>query len=200
MRIRIDLKILIFLVIFYFTNQLRQYLIIMFFSMIHEIGHIVVALIMKIKLEKIEVMPFGLKASFGTNFNDNQVKEILVALAGPITSLALGIICTNINLFFVSKQELVYSNLLIGIFNLIPIYPLDGGRIIKGILHIKIGKIKSQVYTERISNITIIILTVISSIMVYYYKNLAIFLICIFLWWVTLQEKNDKTLAILQGK
>ena len=41
LRIRIDLKILVFLIIFYFTNQIREYLIIMFFCVIHEIGHTV---------------------------------------------------------------------------------------------------------------------------------------------------------------
>ena len=60
--------------------------------------------------------------------------------------------------------------------------------------------IKTENLTNKISYITIIILTIISSIAVYYYKNLAIFLVCIFLWNMLWQEKNDKTLAILQGK
>ena len=41
LRIRIDLKIFIFLALFYFTNQIRIYLIIMFFCFLHEIGHII---------------------------------------------------------------------------------------------------------------------------------------------------------------
>ena len=198
MRIRIDLKIFIFLILFYITNQIRTYLIIMVFCIIHEIGHIVVGLILKMKLEKIEIMPFGLSSSFDTNFN--KYKEIIVALAGPITSLALVILCNKINFKYINTQEAMYSNLLILLFNLIPIYPLDGGRIIKGILHTKYGAIKSENFIYKISKITIIILTVVSSIAVYYYKNIAIFLSCIFLWSLCLKEKNDKTLAILQGK
>lgn len=152
------------------------------------------------KPEKIEIMPFGLAISFYTNFNDNKIKEIIVALAGPATSFALAILFNYINLRYVTMQEAVYSNLLILLFNLIPLYPLDGGRIIKGILDIKLGVTKGSKIINKISYITMIILTVISSIGVFYYKNFAIFLFCIFLWIIVLKEKNGKSLDILQGK
>lgn len=190
MRIRIDLKIFIFLALFYFTHQLRIYLIIMLFSIIHEIGHIIVGLILKIKLEKIEIMPFGITASFYSDFKESKIKEIFVALAGPIVSLAMAFLGGNFDITYIANEEFVYSNILICIFNLIPIYPLDGGRIIKGILYIILGSEKSEILMNKISNITIIILTIISSIAVYYYKNIAIFLICIFLWSLSLKEKK----------
>jgi len=199
LRIRIDLKIFIFLTLFYFTNQIRIYLIIMLFSIAHEIAHIITGLILKMKPEKIEIMPFGLTASF-YKIDNNTIKEIFVALAGPITSLILAILFSKIDLKFITMQEAVYSNILIFLFNVIPIYPLDGGRIIKGIIHIILGEAKSKIIINKISNITIIILTIISSIAVYYYKNIAIFLVCIFLWNLALKEKNDKTLAIFSGK
>ena len=199
MRIRIDLKILIFLLIFYFTNQIRIYLIIMLFSVIHEMGHIVVGLILKLRPYKIEIMPVGLNVAFYSEIN-NKYKEILISLAGPITNFILAIICQHIDLKYMTTQEAVYSNLLILLFNIIPIYPLDGGRIIKGILDINVGIIKSEKIINRKKKITIIILTIISSITVYYYKNFAIFLTCIFLWNLVLREKSDKTLAILRVK
>ena len=202
MKIRIDLKILFFLIIFYFTKQLENYLIVMFFAFLHEIGHIITGVFFKMKLEKIEIMPFGLSASFYTKFDDKKfkIKEIFIALAGPITSLLLAILCNHINFTYIARQEAVYSNLLILFFNLIPLYPLDGGRIIKGIIYTKMGILQTENIVNKISNITMIVLTIISSIAVYYYKNIAIFLVCIFLWSVVLQEKNNKTLAILQGK
>ena len=200
MRIRIDLKIFIFLLIFYFTNQIKIYLITMFFCLAHEIGHIIAGLIMRMKVEKIEIMPFGLSAGFYSNFNGNNfiIKEIFVAIAGPFTSLALAILCSNINFAYITTQEAIYSNILILIFNLLPLYPLDGGRIIKGILHIKFGIIKAEDLIDKISYITMIIITVISSIAVYYFKNIAIFLVCIFLWYMALQEKNAKLLLFLR--
>jgi len=202
LKIRIDLKILIFLIIFYFTKQIRIYLIVMFFSFLHELGHIIIGVILKKKIDKLEIMPFGLAVTFYTTFDDKHynIKEILVALAGPISSLILAILFNYIKLPYITKQEAVYANLLILLFNILPIYPLDGGRIIKCILHTKMGIIQTEDIINKISNITMIVLTVISSITIYYYKNIAIFLVCIFLWTIVLQEKNDKTLAILQGK
>lgn len=172
----------------------------MLFSIVHEIGHIIVGIILKMKTEKIEIMPFGLSVSFYANIDNNTIKEIIVSLAGPIMSLVLAILLSKIDLKIIAMQEAVYSNILIFLFNVIPIYPLDGGRIIKGILHIILGEAKSKIAVNKISNMTIIILTVISSIAVYCYKNIAIFLVCIFLWSLCLKEKNDKTLAILPGK
>jgi len=200
LRIRIDLKIFVFLLIFYFTNQIKIYLIIMFFCFLHEIGHIIAGQSLKMKIEKIEIMPFGLSSTFYSSINGDKIKEIFIVLAGPIMSLALAILFSNINLIYITTQEAVYSNILILLFNIIPIYPLDGGRIIKGILHIIVGESKAEIITNKISNIVIILLTIISSIAVFYYKNIAIFLSCIFLWNIALLEKNNKTLAILQGK
>ena len=77
-------------------------------------------------------------------------------------------------------------------------YPLDGGRIIKGILHIEFGREKSESIVSNVSRMAIVILTIISSIAVYCLKNIAIFLICIFLWSLIIKEKNSKTLDILR--
>lgn len=196
MRIRIDLKILIFLLLFYFTKQINIYLIIMFFSIIHELGHMLTGLIFKLKVDKLEIMPCGVSVSFKESKNMSikkiELKKILIALAGPATSLFLVVLYTYINTLYISKQDAVYANLLILLFNLIPLYPLDGGRIIKGILNIEIGYEKSQQLTNLISNFTMIILTLFCSIGVYYFKNIAIFLICIFLWIITIQENNKE--------
>ena len=210
MKIRIDLKIFIFLIIFYFTHQIKIYIIIMFFSFLHELGHIIVGVILKMKIEKIEMLPCGFSSSFQANLKDYEykiknanlltLKKIIIALAGPILSLTLVIIFTYVNIPYITKQDAIYSNLLISIFNLIPLYPLDGGRIIKGILHIEFGKDKSESLTNSVSKTTIIVLTIVSSIAVYCLKNVAIFLICVFLWSIILKEKNGKILDILRRK
>ena len=208
MKIRIDLKIFIFLVIFYFTNQIEIYVIIMFFSFLHEVGHIIAGIMLKMKIERIEILPCGFSSSFKGSFKDYKnniknadvltLKKIIVAGAGPILSMILVIIFSYIDIPYITKQDAVYSNLLIAIFNLMPLYPLDGGRIIEGILHIEFGKDKSENIIKNVSKATIIVLTICSSIAVYCLKNIAIFLVCIFLWSLILKEKNGKTLDILR--
>ena len=80
--------------------------------------------------------------------------------------------------------------MLIAIFNLIPIYPLDGGRIIKEILHICIGLRKSEKYTYMISKTMIILLTAISSVAILYIRNISILIIVAYLWILMIIEKR----------
>ena len=200
MKIRIDLKIFIFFVLFYITKQINIYLTIMFFCLIHELGHIVMGLILKMKPNKLEIIPCGLTVSFNVspdelNFkikkgNLLELKKIIVALSGPIVSLILAIGYTYLEPTYITKQDAIYSNILILLFNLLPLYPLDGGRILKSILHIEFGNKQSKIIVNKISNIIMIIITVVCSIAIYYFKNIAIFLICVILWIMTIQENR----------
>ena len=165
MRFRIDLKIFIFLILFYFTKKIQIYATIMIFALIHELGHLAVGLIMGMKPEKIELMPFGFSVSFKIN-----VKEY------------------NKKLNIITSFLIIYTNFLIMIFNLLPIYPLDGGRILKGILSINFGKRKAEKYINCISKVTIIVIITLSSILILYVHNIAIFLINIYLLYLVIKE------------
>ena len=83
---------------------------------------------------------------------------------------------------------MLYSNLLLILFNLLPIYPLDGGRILKGILHILFGKVKAEKYINKISFVILILITFLSSIIIYKVRNISIFLIILVLWIIVIKE------------
>ena len=215
MRFRIDLKIFIFLIIFYFTKQIEIYAMIMLFALIHELGHLLAGILMGMKPEKIELMPFGVSISFKIKVEEYnkkikkgnmlEIKKILVALAGPLTNFIIIIIASNINIDLFKALIVIYTNFLIMIFNLLPIYPLDGGRILKGILHINFGIQKSEFYTNIISKITVTIITILSRVLILYIHNIAIALIDMYLWYLVIKEdtiykKREKILENINKK
>ncbi len=198
MRFRIDLKIFLFILLFYCTKQIESYAMIMFFAILHEFGHLMAGLILRMKPEKIEIMPYGVSIAFQITQKDynqkikkgNQLelKKIIVALAGPITNVILMIIVSQMKVNVFEGLMILYANLLLVLFNLLPIYPLDGGRIVKGILHIFLGKRKAETYANRISFVTLILVTFIASILIYQVENIAIFLIVLVLWGIFIKE------------
>ena len=77
MRFRIDLKIFVFLIIFYFTKQIEIYAMIMFFALIHELGHLLAGLLLGMKPEKIELMPFGVSISFKIKVEEYKKRKFI---------------------------------------------------------------------------------------------------------------------------
>lgn len=199
MNIKINLKIFLFAIMFYFTKQIQIYAMLMLFGIIHELGHLICGLFLGLKPKSLKVMPLGFAIEFKLPVdyynkkirrgNLMQLKKLIIALAGPITNFSIVAGCLIIKTKY-NIEYILYSNLLIGLFNLLPIYPLDGGRCIKNILHIVKGKRVSLEYTNKIANLCIVTLTAISSIVIYRYKNIAILLIIIYLWGLVINENR----------
>lgn len=160
------------------------------------------------KPKKIEIMPLGFSISFSLSTNDYnkkikkgnilEVKKIIVAIAGPLTNIILMIYFMFFSIDIISNVTAIYANLLIVLFNLLPIYPLDGGRILKSLIHILLGGKIAQIVVNKIANILIIVITMIGSIGIYYLKNIAILIIIIFLWGLVIRE-NRKYHLIMKG-
>lgn len=188
MNIKINLKIFLFAIIFYFTKQIHIYVLLMLFAFCHEMGHLLCGIILGLKPKSLKIMPMGLSIEFeiySKNIKEKlQIKKIWIALAGPITNIMIMFITIifNKNIETILYQEIIYSNLLIAIFNLLPIYPLDGGRVLKEVIHIMKGRKRAIELTNYISNVSMILLTFTSSIAIYYYKNIAILFIVAYLW------------------
>ena len=200
MSIKLDLKIFLFLFLFLITSQIEMYILLMDSAILHEIGHLVAGLVLKFKPEEIKLNPVGLRIQFKVsdeeykikNTKTLNIKKAIIALAGPLTNLIIAVITIIIakinfqNMYI--YQLIIYSNLLIAMFNLIPIYPMDGGRIINETIKIFYGNKVAYKLTYIISKTVLILLTAISSIVILYIHNISIVIILAYLWYLEILE------------
>lgn len=183
MKIKVDLKIFLIIILYILTKNIKVFAISFIFILLHELGHAITGVILGLKIKKININVFGLSIEFENYGKERLNNKIIIDMAGP----AINIITFIIAVIF-KHEEIAYINILLAIINLLPIYPLDGGRIVKNLL-LKSHNYKQVVgYTEKISKDTLIIITAISSIVILYIKNVGIFLVILYLWSIALKE------------
>ncbi len=144
----------------YFESFLAAYIS----ALIHEFGHITTAKVFNIKISHIEILPFGICGRLKDNLIKSPDKEILIAISGPFLSFVLAL------LIYFSKSYIqteiyiciFHLNLLLGAVNLIPVIPLDGGRILKARLTKGLGIISALKISSFISYIFTAIIILIS--------------------------------------
>ena len=152
---------------FLITGQFLNLIIFTSLIIVHELGHYIACLITKVNVSKIIIYPYGGITKIEDVIDINFTKELFIAISG--------IVIQSIYFFII---YLLYKNYLIRdytynifynyhysmiIFNLIPIYPLDGSKI----LNIVINKL----FNFKLSNILLIIISIINMIvMIFIYK------------------------------
>lgn len=185
--------------------KIELYILLMIFAFLHELGHLLAGLLLGFKPKNIKVNPLGFHITFKTkieNCNRNlenklyrnkaHLNKIVIFLAGPTVNFFFMLLCLFIEKdFIISKETIFYSNLILAIFNLLPIYPLDGGRILQEIIHIFLGKKVAQEKIKNISFITVIILTIFISILILYVHNITFLLILAYLWYLVIKNKKE---------
>lgn len=208
MQIKIDLKILFFALIFFITNQFNIYVFSIIFIFFHELGHLIVAKLLKFKVNRFEIKPIGFSIGFSQVIEDynnkflkanvGEIKKIMLYFAGPFINLIIAAVLGVSNFNFDYKIDIIYINLILFVFNMLPIFPLDGGRIIKSFIYIFKGIEKSYIFIEKVSNVCMFILLFISSFAILYYENIAIVFAIIYIFYLRIfySKINERKLIL----
>ena len=81
------------------TSQIKIYITMMICAILHELGHLIMGIILGMKPEKLEIIPIGIRITFKLNIKDInkkvkkanklEIKKILIAIAGPAINILL---------------------------------------------------------------------------------------------------------------
>lgn len=136
---------------------------------IHELSHYFMAQSKGYLSQSIHILPYGLQMTDQNIYKKSD--EIIIALSGPMVNIILATIGVALwwyipNLYYY-LYDFVFSNFVLGAYNLIPIYPLDGGRVVLALF-----KEKHKKRVIKIMHLVAICFSIIFIIMfVLTYKN-----------------------------
>lgn len=142
---------LVFLPFILLTHTMKYFFYVFLILSIHESAHMLIAYIFHYTFHKVIVYPFGLSAQFEHMGHGNVWNEICILIAGPCMHFFIPFL-----LYFIMKCNFIsYSffcyllkiNRTIFLFNLLPIYPLDGGRIMQSFFHLVFRYQNAQMFT-----------------------------------------------------
>lgn len=147
------------------------FVILVFASVVfHELSHATVARHYGINVEDITLLPIGGVARMA-RMPDNPKQEIFIAAAGPLASLALAfclwfvasLVGTGVSIGDMSVKggllaQLTAVNVILALFNLLPAFPMDGGRILRGLLGLYLSPYRSTRIAVGIGQVFAIVL------------------------------------------
>lgn len=137
--------------------------------LLHELGHALTAKRYGIDTTDITLLPIGGLARL-TRIPEEPRQELWVALAGPAVNVVIAIVMFSLAYFFgVFGREVIYSdktgmsdsyvlnlaivNITLVIFNLIPAYPMDGGRVLRALLAMMMNRVKATKIAAAIGQV-----------------------------------------------
>lgn len=141
-----------------------------FCILLHELGHAFAGRLFKLRTRDIVLYPFGGIATMSGG--GKPISELVVALAGPAVNIIIAMILTSFlttpieseaqQLVLLKSSALVdrlfITNIFLVAFNMIPAFPMDGGRVLRSILSMIFGEKKGTWFSVRIGQILSVLL------------------------------------------
>lgn len=168
--IQINFSLLPILILGLFFGFLRELAILFFIITLHELAHSLTSKYYGYETEKIELSLFGGAVKTDEIIFLEPKKVILISIVGPMLNFAFFFVSISISKVFGINNDLlnffIYANLSLGIFNLLPVLPLDGGRMLRACLNKSLELKEATFTTVFIGNIVCMILFILGTILV----------------------------------
>lgn len=173
------------------TGLIKELLIVTLLIIIHEFGHYLLSYIFKWNIYKIYIYPFGGLIKYEDIIDKPLYEELLITIAGPLFQFIIFFIFIIFKGYFSSYfiKSLYNYHIYMSIFNLLPIIPLDGSKIVNIILN--------KFLNYKLSNNILIIISILFLIgfIVIFKNNYSYYFIICFLLYKTIEFfKNRKYL------
>ena len=169
---------------FLINNSILSFLSFTFVVLCHEFGHFIVSKKLGYKLNYFCITPYGVNLNYKEKFFDSE-DEIKIAVAGPLSSFILSVLFLAIWWIFPVVYNFTYvialQSFLLGIFNLLPCYPLDGGRVLCELLTKQMQRKKAVKLTTILNYFFSSILFILFILSCFYNFNPTFLLSAIFL-------------------
>jgi Zn-dependent protease len=177
--------------------------LIFFCVILHELGHSFMALHYGIRIYRILLLPIGGMAQFAS-IPQKPKEELWITIAGPAVNFALAGISWLVikggalqqwsdpyELSFLSIMHFVFmANIAMGLFNILPIFPMDGGRIFRAILAFMMPYTKA---TQIAVNLGKGLAVIGIALAVVFWQNFMLGLLFLFVFFVSDQELQAVT-------
>ncbi|MFB4166605.1 site-2 protease family protein [Virgibacillus sp. JSM 102003] len=128
----------IFIIVSFLTGTFIELMVILGIVLFHELGHFTMAKVFKWRIRGIMLWVFGGVMDTDENGTKPLVEEVLVTIAGPIQHLFIYMLLLLLSANSIVPSSIIelafFYNSAILLFNLLPIWPLDGGKLIFQIL------------------------------------------------------------------
>lgn len=181
--------IALILIIGFKSKMLMGFVIII----IHEFIHLITARVLGFSGFTVEILPIGAVLKLKDLEEATPKEDLIISVSGPLGNFIISLACIAINYFYKSDflTLMINYNLVIGIFNLIPAFPLDGGRILRDIFATRLIYKKANEIALRISiSIGYIFLLSFFTSLFMGIPNLNLLLIAIFILVISYREKR----------
>lgn len=156
------------------TGILSQYLLAFAAAFLHELAHVATAGWIGEKTRQIRILAVGMNAEIEDRVC-NKYERIAIYCSGPVFNGLIAVTLLLLDTYYLCISDnmrfFVWMNMYLAMFNMLPILPLDGGKIFREILWGRIGIYAAQRNVKRTSFILAWIVTVVGAIQLYITSN-----------------------------